>query len=359
MNRGTCIAGLTVLICVMSAILLFTKCASDNTTASSSSGGNAVAPAAGDDTAKTLIDVPGYGQISIHGPIVYKKLSLFVLCRTVPEAVAPQDFITLEEGMAQNVVTVSEKENAQVAELQVENRSDKPLFIQCGDVVKGGKQDRTIQASLVVPPNSGKMDIPSLCVEQSRWTGKAGFDSSSNSASTNGMKIAVLSGSQGEVWEKVADYKRKAAQMTGSESATSSLNEEMDNEKMKKACEEYENGFVGLFEKFPDAIGVANSLNGEIYSVELFQWTNLFRKKFPKLLESFANEAVVTVVPAGETPKKITPVDIKKFLAEMEKGNTEEQNINGNRVKRLENEEGFSSEAGMNNSVTHRQYLKK
>ena len=36
------------------------------------------------------------------------------------------------------------RDQAEVNALEIENRSDQWLFLQAGDIVKGGKQDRTI-----------------------------------------------------------------------------------------------------------------------------------------------------------------------------------------------------------------------
>ncbi len=45
--------------------------------------------------------------------------------------------------------------------------------IQAGDVVKGGRQDRTIGVGFVLPAKSGRVPIPSFCVEIGRWHRRA------------------------------------------------------------------------------------------------------------------------------------------------------------------------------------------
>src|SRR5437868_8572655 len=41
---------------------------------------------------------------------------------------------------------------------------------QAGDIVKGGKQDRSLTISLLLPPHSERIPIASFCVEPGRWS---------------------------------------------------------------------------------------------------------------------------------------------------------------------------------------------
>ena len=69
--------------------------------------------------------------------------------------------------MAKDWVRVYETGN--VNELAVENRGEEAVFIQAGDIVKGGKQDRSLTVSLILPPHSKRTPIASFCVEPGRW----------------------------------------------------------------------------------------------------------------------------------------------------------------------------------------------
>jgi hypothetical protein len=53
--------------------------------------------------------------------------------------------------------------------LLIENNGPLDLFIHIGDLVKGGRQDRTIGVDFIVPSKSGRLPIPVFCVEQARW----------------------------------------------------------------------------------------------------------------------------------------------------------------------------------------------
>jgi hypothetical protein len=105
----------------------------------------------------------GYG---LSGPYRHDNLTIFLIHG--PDRVRPGRLITLEEALKQNKAVVHE--TGEVGQLLVENRSpDTEVFIQSGDIVKGGRQDRLISFDLVLPPRSGKVPVVSLCVDQGRW----------------------------------------------------------------------------------------------------------------------------------------------------------------------------------------------
>jgi len=92
------------------------------------------------------------GTPEVQLPRTYENLAVYVLEN--PKARPTEAFITLEEGLRAFNVRVSEKSQAEVNELVVDNSSNKSLFLQAGDVVRGGHQDRAIAADLVIPPRT-------------------------------------------------------------------------------------------------------------------------------------------------------------------------------------------------------------
>jgi hypothetical protein len=59
------------------------------------------------------------------------------------------------------------------------------VFVQAGDIVKGGRQDRVLTVSLLIPPRSGRMAIGAYCVEQVRWS-QRGHESAKKFMSAEG-----------------------------------------------------------------------------------------------------------------------------------------------------------------------------
>ena len=112
--------------------------------------------------------------------------------------------------------------------LKVTNKGDAPAFLMAGEQLSGGKQNRVLNASILVAPHS-ELPIPVSCVERGRWAyrsakfGSAGSSSHSrlrklmHAHTTMSYRAAGKPTSrQGEVWQEVD---RKMAE-TGSHSDT-------------------------------------------------------------------------------------------------------------------------------------------
>jgi hypothetical protein len=264
------------------------------------------------------------GSLKIHGPFVHEHLALYVV--EDPSAKSAGDFITLAEGLASGQVKVSEKKEAQVNELLIENASGKPCFVQAGDVVKGGQQDRTIARDFVIPAKTAPAPIASFCVEHSRWQGKGAFEASTQNAYGRDLKMAVQGmSSQSEVWKEVAKNKQELAGNNGlSAPKTSSLNEELDDAKIKERMSAFKAALAKIVEGRPHAVGVIAAVNGRFSTADVYADPGLFRKLFPRLLESATLEALTLKSEAKPAPDG---AQAAAFLCEAEKGQSSNQKI--------------------------------
>ena len=94
------------------------------------------------------IDRMNLKATSISGPFTHENLSIFLLRGR--DAFDGSRFIPLDEALEQKCVIVHETGN--VGQLEIENLSEAlDLYVQAGDVVKGGRQDRTLGVDFVLP----------------------------------------------------------------------------------------------------------------------------------------------------------------------------------------------------------------
>ena len=93
----------------------------------------------------------------LSGPHTYENLAVYFLHGVSASGAVP---LTLQEAVAKGRVQVIE--TGQVNELQIENTGTEPVFVQAGDIVKGGKQDRVLTVSFLLPAKSGRLPIASL-----------------------------------------------------------------------------------------------------------------------------------------------------------------------------------------------------
>jgi hypothetical protein len=268
----------------------------------------------------SLFCVPVFGQSNY----TYKNLSIFLI---QGKDALSRNYITLEEALKQKIIVL--RETGDVGELSVDNNSKEYVFIMAGDIVKGGRQDRTIGEDIVLAPGAKKVPLQSFCVEQSRWSSRgsepvAVFSSSEKMLNNRALKVAARTEKdQSKVWQEVADYQVKAsvkveAEVKSSASPTS-LQLTLENDKIKGSVAEYMNALQPAFDGKDDVLGFAFFINGKISTVETFGNAVLFRKLQKKLLEAAASEAFEHYT---EKIKFITPTSsaLKAFMEMAEKG---------------------------------------
>ncbi|VTR99285.1 Hypothetical conserved protein OS=uncultured planctomycete GN=HGMM_F07G10C29 PE=4 SV=1 [Gemmata massiliana] len=268
--------------------------------------------------ARTL-PIDGSSEL-VAAPLAYGNLCVYFVYG--PDAVSGAKVLTLQEALERELAVVHE--TGTVNTLAVENRSpDYELFIQSGDIVKGGRQDRVAAVDMLVLPGSGNVPLPAHCVEQGRWTGRVGesarvFQKSDAFAAGKELKYANASGQQSAVWQTVSENQSKlranvAANVTENASP-SSFQLTLEAPAVKSKVAEYEAALKTAGSARGDIVGVVFVVNGQITGAEVYGSNTLFRKAWPKLLSAAAVEAVAEH--AGQaTTQPPTARAIEHFLA--------------------------------------------
>jgi hypothetical protein len=293
------------------------------------------------------------------------------------------DFITLDEGTRSGDVVITEAgqarglirrhtknpemtppiSEAQVNRLVLVNNSKRPLLLLAGEVVTGGRQDRVIGKDRIVPPESDPVDLSVFCVEPGRWVaanGKTDFSAGRVGgivASPSVRGSAMAAKNQQQVWDNVNKSKQEMAQvlvMNGAPSAaapevssTTSYARVMENKDVQKQVDavavpiqrDYESVIHQLRDK--NAVGVVIAVNGEIVWADIFASTQLLQKYWPKLVRSYATEAVITrakaaQVSAKEAQKFLDTLDARHETSDVEPGVYRQTEISGDGFKVFE-----------------------
>lgn len=305
---------------------------------------------------------PISADYKFSGPYTHKNLTVFLIHGADKhQGKVP---LTLQEAMEQKKVKVIE--TGDVNQLAIQNVSDDEVFVQSGDIVKGGQQDRVLAMDLIVPPRSGRIPIDSFCVEQGRWQQRgqetvAVFGSSDQMLNHKDLKIAAKGKrSQGDVWEKVAESQSKlsrnvmiasaksvpgsisgggsgvagyappatppAAIDVTSAASRSSLQLTLENNVVKETADEYTKALSSAIAGKNDVIGYAFAINGGINSADVYSSHALFVKLWPKLLKASALEAIAEFDKAGKS-EEVTTDSVQAFLAEAEAGAAEKKQV--------------------------------
>jgi hypothetical protein len=229
-------------------------------------------------------------------PSTAKNLTAWFV--SVPPGQTIPDYTVLEEAMEKQEGLIHE--TGDVNELLIENPGDHDLFIQAGDIVKGGRQDRTLGADFIVPAKSGKVPVPVFCVEGARWHKRRSesdvcFSKSSDFLASKKIRAAVNSKkNQGEVWASVEEDQAKLSASIGicAKAAMSPSSLQLSYE-MKETAAAVEGYLAGL-ESAPSeqSVGVVWAINGKLSHADIYGSPALFRKVWKKLLRAAAFEAV-------------------------------------------------------------------
>lgn len=317
----------------------------------------------------------------LSGPAVHANLAIYFVHGKSRSGPVP---LTLQEAFAKKVVEVREIGN--VNQVEVENFGDEEIFIQSGDIVKGGKQDRVLSVSLVLPRHSGAVSIASFCVEQGRWSARGGENVkqfSSNDAVLPSREAKIeLAGSVGsgadrsaasatserqqEIWKNVAKIQGKLSSKLGTSVAAprsqSSLQLALENKKLESEQTDYVKALLPLGEAGDDIVGYVFAINGRVNSADVYPSNGLFRKMWPKLLRASVTEAIGDRNGATEPPPPVAAVTT--FLDDANRGAAVEKPVGDRgRVKVRESAKSLFFEArpaaAPASSWMHRNYLAK
>ena len=323
---------------------------------------------------------------TITGPFTHGNLAIYFIHGEGAPGPVP---LTLQEAMAKGTVRVVE--TGSVNEFRIENSGDEDVFIQSGDIVKGGRQDRVLTVSFVLPRKSGEVPVAAYCVEHGRWSQRGAEDAGHFASSYNSLpsreaklamkapvaadvaaapnaRLAYSASETGErqraVWNEVAKTQEKLSEGANSPVAAAasatSLQLSLENDKLKELRAEY----VKALEDKATAAGIVGfvfAVNGKINSADVYPSNGLFRKMWAKLLAASVTEAVGER--KGGAPDANAPSieAVGEFLAAAEKGKANAQEIDSF-AKQETRDAGaalFIEAARPNGEWVHRNYLAK
>jgi hypothetical protein len=289
----------------------------------------------------------------ILAPITHGDLTIFPVVSTKVHDTS--DFITLDEGIRSGDVVVTEVGNlhstmqrrpnqthlyggAQVNRLVLVNNSKHPLILLAGEVVTGGKQDRVVGKDRIVPAESDPVDLSVFCVEHGRWTEtSAKFDTHASVMLQPTVRMkAMADQDQQKVWDEVG---RSRTQMSAKVLAappaptiglgagvgggsggiaysireldsTTSYAKARENKAVQAQVESITEPMRKSYESVikqlrnQNAVGVVVAVKGHIVWADMFASSALLGKYWPKLLDSYATEALTASGARSETSIK-------------------------------------------------------
>lgn len=305
----------------------------------------------------------------ISAPYTHKNLTIYLIHGK--DETSRTNVLTLQEAMERHLLRVYE--TSDVNELSVENISKTfDVFIQSGDIVKGGKQDRILGVSIIIPARSGRISIEAFCVESGRWQKRGNEDSRQFSSSNDRivskeLKLAANGArSQQDVWAKVSEAQEKLSRNVGGTVAASdshsSLQLSLENGRVTATADEYVRKLSRLIDGKSDVIGYAFAVNGRINSADVYVSNFLFKKLWPRMLKAAAVEAVSEHDSFARSAPIAKPAEVQAFMSGADQAPADERAASGTaRIVTRDKKDSAVYEARDDKSktVVHRAYVKK
>ena len=262
-------------------------------------------------------------------PVTYENISIFPV--VAPGVADTSGFLTLDEGLASGEVIVRERGSdgmernrggifspqptgsASVNQLVLINRSKRPLLLLAGELVSGGKQDRIIGKDRLVPVGAPPLPLDVFCVEHGRWSQGANFVASKTIVHPSVREQAAFQSDQNRVWGAVRAGSTAApmpnapppampmhaiASTMASEAPTESYAKTYGSQRLSGSIDDFVDAVQKRFAKATaglksdHVIGVIVAYGGEVAWSDIFASGELFNRYWPKLVRSYAVEAL-------------------------------------------------------------------
>jgi hypothetical protein len=263
--------------------------------------------------------------IRVSDPILYESISIFPL---EAESVSKVDYVLSDEALAAGTVTVEEVgESGSVPELVVNNQTDSLVLFLEGEELRGAKQNRVLNTSVLVAAKS-KIKIPVSCVERGRWRYTSRQFASGGSHGSSELRHilkqsvhkSVKEGrghrsDQGEVWKEV-DRQRESL---GSHSATGAMADAYETYKDRLA------EFRDRLKYTEGAVGLAVAVGKKVVSVDLFDKPSTCGKVWDRLLTGMIMDALE----AGPAEERVEKTDTEKLVMNLRDSSWEQMKAVG------------------------------
>lgn len=225
------------------------------------------------------------------------------------------EYLTLKQALDQHVLVIGEvSQEGRVPELKVTNKSDTPVLLLDGEELTGAKQNRVLNTTILLEENSETV-IPVSCTEQGRWSYKSREFTESGTVMMpriRKMKSQTVSESldesreyrsdQGTVWTSIHEL----SEQTGVHSRTAAMRDVY--EAKEKDLDEY----LGTFTCLPHQKGLLTLIDEEVVGFDFLSLDRAYHLLHPKLVKSYAMEALMQKEPKKGEPSIDTARDFLK-----------------------------------------------
>jgi len=240
-------------------------------------------------------------------PTHYRNLTLFPL---LAERSGRRGIRTLDDALSRGWITIRERQEARVAELQVRNDSRHTVFLMGGEIITGGKQNRIIRQDVLLGAGLGWVSVPVYCGEKERWdTPRTTFKSAGSLADRRLRESAAQSESQASIWGRI-DRRMAEAKVQSPTRDYQQIYEDRATSRELESCLARFRHLCGR-----RTVGVVAVSHGRIIGCDLFSDPELLSRLWEKICRSYAVDTLGVAWPEHRhVHHRPTARDIRRFL---------------------------------------------
>lgn len=257
-----------------------------------------------------------YNELSVQydSPWTFKKLQLIPI-RFKDKGGAPgfqnitafdKPVISFSDALKQHKIVIKENTadgGADVSTLFVKNKSKDNVLLMSGEMIQGGKQDRAIGKTTIIPAGRNKNYVPVFCIEKGRWDDKAKRFRHAGTADIGVRKQIDETQRQNKIWKQIDNELAEKNKKNQTAAYLSAYNDSTLDDtsylhffinKMRESDSSYA-GFIAI-------------TGNRIINSEIFSGTDLCLAAYVEMIKSYVH----SLQPSDGAPSK-THDEIKAF----------------------------------------------
>jgi hypothetical protein len=250
----------------------------------------------------------GFGDgLQLRRPIQDGRLTLIPIVST--NQPAERKFITLQDGMANGLVTVSEHPEGGYSSVAVSNHSNDPLVILGGEVLLDGHQDRMTAANMIVPEHA-TVRVGTYCVELGRASGAETFHPG-NAIAEIALRRIGAHGDQSAVWSFVDEINSREGLAPRTSTYRLAAKAQLKGGNVERRDRILAQ--LGALEEHDRIVGLAVAIDNRVVAIDRFGTAALYRQLEPLLLASY----LPTTSGKARTSAPLTPDSVRAFAGKL------------------------------------------
>jgi hypothetical protein len=251
-----------------------------------------------------------FPEIQVGNALFHQALTVFPL---FAPAQAGADYLLSDKAITEGAITVEElTEAGSVPNLIVTNNADSQVLFLEGEELRGAKQNRVLNTSVLIAAQS-KTTIPVSCVERGRWRYQSAHFGSAGTHATSKLRHVLKKtvsesakqgrghgSNQAEVWKEVGRMDAALASHSPTEAMADTY------ELYSSRLAEFQDQL-----KYPEgAMGLAVGIGKRIVSVDFFDKPATCREVWNRLLTG----VILDALQAGTAAERPETADVQNVL---------------------------------------------